>query len=451
MDYPTFMLLQNVFERSPGDVDRAPIPAATGWAEVIQAELGWARSKFGGVHPIVSALEKIQGQFTTLMSNNGVHVAVTTLRPISKESVTAFLNALGPQLAISDPPNALPLVMAAWAQLAVELRYVLAMNIPSGSSVAIPVGEVRPKNSISWSEQSLHMAFEAEVSSYISWQTALEASIVPTQSEAKDLIRHYQQRFSELDADAQARNANLSSIVIDLQGKDKELREAIEKSKADVDMAAENFQEQYTAADQALAIAEQKAVNVTVLVENTKANYDAFTQAIEERFRIGATRKLWNSRAIRNGIAFAISAGLLTIFLLVIPVCALLHLDSVIVGLRHIGDVTIQGLPDNMSPAQLTVVTISRLVVITVPLALYFWVIRLIVRFNMRSLALMDDAQQRKTMMETYFHLIEQNAAVREDRALILNALFRPGPGQVADNVDPPNFVDLVEKAMAKP
>jgi hypothetical protein len=50
-------------------------------------------------------------------------------------------------------------------------------------------------------------------------------------------------------------------------------------------------------------------------------------------------------------------------------------------------------------------------------------------------------------MLDTFFHLIEKEGAVKEDRALVLNALFRPAPGH-GDNVDPPNFTELVSKAM---
>ena len=54
------------------------------------------------------------------------------------------------------------------------------------------------------------------------------------------------------------------------------------------------------------------------------------------------------------------------------------------------------------------------------------------------------------TMMDTYFYLLEKQGAVKEDRALILNALFRPGPGHGNDSVDPPNFTELIERTVGK-
>lgn len=46
-------------------------------------------------------------------------------------------------------------------------------------------------------------------------------------------------------------------------------------------------------------------------------------------------------------------------------------------------------------------------------------------------------------MMGTYFHLIEEGAATKEDRALTLAALSRPASGHGQDNADPPNFTEL--------
>jgi hypothetical protein len=56
----------------------------------------------------------------------------------------------------------------------------------------------------------------------------------------------------------------------------------------------------------------------------------------------------------------------------------------------------------------------------------------------------MDDARQRVTMLNTYLFLIEQDAAVKQDRGAILEALFRRAPGHGGDTVEPPHFTDLL-------
>lgn len=170
--------------------------------------------------------------------------------------------------------------------------------------------------------------------------------------------------------------------------------------------------------------------------------------ALSEGVATLSVKTLWDQRARNSSLAFWLSASVLLLLLIVIPSIAMYNLDEVLQILRHIGEAATVGLPSDASPTALTVATISRLVVITVPLAMYFWVIKLVVRFNQHSLALMEDARQRHTMLDTYFHLIDKQAASTEDRALVLAALFRPTPGQGSDAVEPPTFIDLVQKGM---
>lgn len=46
--------------------------------------------------------------------------------------------------------------------------------------------------------------------------------------------------------------------------------------------------------------------------------------------------------------------------------------------------------------------------------------------------------------------MIEQSGATVEDRALILQALCRPALGHGGDSVDPPNFTEVIDKAMGR-
>ncbi|TRL38014.1 DUF6161 domain-containing protein [Rhizobium straminoryzae] len=172
--------------------------------------------------------------------------------------------------------------------------------------------------------------------------------------------------------------------------------------------------------------------------------------ALQEGLATISAKTLWDERATAARRAFIGSAMLLGILLLMVPALALWQLDVTLSVLRHISEASMQGLPPNPTDTQLALAAISRLVVVTLPILLYVWVVRLVVRFNSRSLLLLDDARQRHTMMDTYFHLIEKQAAVKEDRALMLAALFRPSPGQGPDNVEPPNFTELMDKAIGK-
>jgi hypothetical protein len=203
--------------------------------------------------------------------------------------------------------------------------------------------------------------------------------------------------------------------------------------------------------------AKEDAASITGSINQVIAGLNAELEAasarlsaLQERLATMSAKKLWDRRAKSNAAAFWISTFVLGALLIGVPIWAMTNLDWTLGLLTRIVETTMRGLPADPAGPLYALSIATRLVVPTLPIILYLWVIRLIVRFNLRSLALMDDATQRDTMMDTYFHLIEKQAAIKEDRALILAALFRPLPGQGTDNVEPPNFTEFVTKAMGQ-
>lgn len=82
---------------------------------------------------------------------------------------------------------------------------------------------------------------------------------------------------------------------------------------------------------------------------------------------------------------------------------------------------------------------------ILVPVIFVGWVLRLIARVLSNSFILADDAAQRQALLQTYYRLVSDKNAEMEprDRLLVLNALFRPIPGQQVDEINPPTFADI--------
>lgn len=201
---------------------------------------------------------------------------------------------------------------------------------------------------------------------------------------------------------------------------------------------------------------EQKALELedrSKTIDDNIRQLRADLDAQVARFGTEAARKLWGEREKQSRIALIASS--IAIFLMIaapigLAICftsEVLHYLAQIVAASALPTTDATGQLPTPSDAQVTIAAIGRLVIVTVPIFLYIWAIRLVVRFNSRSLMLLDDARLRLTMLDTFFHLIEKEGAVKEDRALVLNALFRPAPGH-GDNVDPPNFTELVTKAM---
>jgi len=199
-----------------------------------------------------------------------------------------------------------------------------------------------------------------------------------------------------------------------------------------------------------------------------------FLEAAKARSTYENLKIHWIDRANQAWWALTGSYVLLIILLIGLPTWAMVELDSVLRFARKVTEATTILAPptptasgqsaDNTAaaattnvqvvesnPIAIAVMTVSRLVIITVPLALYFWLIRLVVRFNTRSMLLMDDARQRATIIETYYKMIEEMASTKEDRALILQAICRPPPGHGGDSVEPPNFTEVLERATGRP
>lgn len=282
------------------------------------------------------------------------------------------------------------------------------------------------------------LAIEAEIASYMSWK-ALKDSEDDVNSSINVSLNKFETEKKNIFVDITTKINETEKNLLGLQDSFLETKSLLNEysvSWKEIDSSHKIKKDEI----------ENSYIKISKEISNIEENWDSFKSVITEKVLGAETKKLWQDRDKENWAAFIVSACILAIFLIVLPIVSFYNLDFILATLKHIGDAATEGIPKDATATQLTVATISRLVVITFPLVLYVWIIRLIVRFNSRSLLLHDDARQRQTMMDTYFMLIERQAATPEERGLILNALFRPAPGYGADNVDPPNFTDLIGK-----
>lgn len=94
--------------------------------------------------------------------------------------------------------------------------------------------------------------------------------------------------------------------------------------------------------------------------------------------------------------------------------------------------------------------SLTPLVAISVPVLGYAWLLRHVSRIFIQSRALADDASYRRTMTMTYLGLSKDptSGITHTERAIILNALFRPAPPNTSDDGPPSGLLDLIK---AKP
>lgn len=156
-----------------------------------------------------------------------------------------------------------------------------------------------------------------------------------------------------------------------------------------------------------------------------------------------------------------ISTGILLLILILVPLFTILCHASIIEFIASVSEQfsssltsSKQGLfqqitnsifwSDGSDPSHAPSLTVEllrqlgKLFFLTIPLIIYFWICRLLVRFVLRSLVLMDDANQRSIVLDTYLNLVGEGVAKEEDRQLLLQAIFAPLPGHGEARIDLP-------------
>jgi hypothetical protein len=227
-------------------------------------------------------------------------------------------------------------------------------------------------------------------------------------------------RPTELDDPLAQLRASIGEIGTQLQGLEHSVQSETEK--------VGGLQLRYEALEKHAAA----FVNKTAEMDG---QFVALRHSIEEQ--------LWGNAGWWAGLSFYISAGILLASLTAIPITAFIYRGDILTYMQALEQAMVAGASGNNEIAA-TVSAFGRLILISAPLGFIVWLIKLIVRYNTRSLLLMDDARQRVTMLNTYLFLIEQDAAVKQDRGAILEALFRRAPGHGGDTVEPPHFTDLL-------
>ncbi|MER8867096.1 DUF6161 domain-containing protein [Mesorhizobium sp. M0751] len=224
-----------------------------------------------------------------------------------------------------------------------------------------------------------------------------------------------------------------------------------ETKRRDIDQWITEASFQQQAMSRSLIGSEKKLADMASRLQNFYDNIgephkalDAFKASIREELQLQDARKLWTGSAAKAQEAYSISWLILIVLLIGVPAFAISQYQAIIDFFHQVSVGIFKDIPVGASDTVAVISAISRLFLVTVPIAMYLWLIRIVVRFNTRSLLLMDDARQRNTMLETYLHLVERDKDTKGERPLILEALFRRTPGHGGDTIDPPSLPDVL-------
>lgn len=182
----------------------------------------------------------------------------------------------------------------------------------------------------------------------------------------------------------------------------------------------------------------QQAVAALAGFQNDLLNHE---NAIREEWKLDRARLNWNTRYLEARRGFQIGCVILFAFLAVTMAVAYLFGPAIVASVNHF-DVALFLSGGSVGTA--IAHQFSRLVIFSVPILVYLWMLKAVMRYFMRSMLLMDDARQRETMLDTYFLLTEKGRADERDRPLILWALFRQTPGHGPDGIEPPDFTEVI-------
>ncbi len=234
---------------------------------------------------------------------------------------------------------------------------------------------------------------------------------------------NFRSRLVEFDALAERRNTEVFSLRNSME--DLDLR--LNKMSGKIEDAAAQFK------------------NVNDRIASTEA-------AFFERIGTKETKGLWQHEAAKAAWSFYLSGGILLAVLLSIPLLIIYYQSELLILLQSIEQGAVRLAGDDR-PVTAAALVIGRLLLLTIPVGSIIWAVKLIVRFNVRSMLLMDDANQRVTMLNTYLFLVQQQAASPQDRGALLEAMFRRAPGHGPETIEPPSMVEILNygKEVGKP
>ncbi|MGO8091017.1 hypothetical protein AB9E29_28195 [Rhizobium leguminosarum] len=410
MDQATYQFLQSPFKG--GEKRKLVTPEArelawrfqlNQWLFIVNQEIQLAREHIGDTNRIVDVLIDIRSRVEAASnaSEPMIAEAVNNIRELA-DDLEAFDEALAVGASAQGGTGAFHFFCQLAGQLLAELRFVLPFHLHPYDR-QIDYGEP---------------AIAAEFQSYVRWQEHAIDSIVEGETSAKrsaDLQR-IGRRMILVQQDAGKASSDLATV-----------REEVSR-----------LQTEQQVLRQEVLLTEHSFATVKDRIE--MAEFE-----MREQLGLRETRRLWGRRAVRAGIGYYTSLFLLLAVLTGAPVAAYLYREEVLSLLSEIerNVINVQSVPKEGVAA--TLIAFGRLLLIGVPIGFVVWAIKLIVRYNNRSLLLMDDASQRITMLNTYLFLIKQGAATLQDRGALLEAMFRRAPGHGPETIDPPSMTDIMK------
>lgn len=179
--------------------------------------------------------------------------------------------------------------------------------------------------------------------------------------------------------------------------------------------------------------------------ENSQKRVSDLEASIRAELELNTMRVLWKERAEEAQHALWISLGFVAAMAIAAFAFVFCFGHAVI---DFISPFNLNTILLNSSAAGAISQQLGRVVIVSIPAVVYFWVMKIAVRFIIRSLLLMDDARQRQTIMDSYFLLTKEGKSDERALPMMLWALFRQVPGHGPDGIEPPDFTEAINAGL---
>jgi Family of unknown function (DUF6161) len=170
-------------------------------------------------------------------------------------------------------------------------------------------------------------------------------------------------------------------------------------------------------------------------IEQKKLVFDQLEDVYRRKLVMEEPAKLWKDISARRTRAWMIWLVIFSAMIIGPLVLAILYWEIFIDDISKVTAGNTGG------------ISLSGLAAVTVPALYYAWLLKSISRIVIQNLNFADDAAHRRALAITYLALAENPklSVSEQDRALILNALFRPTPSQSLDEGPPSGLIDLIK------
>ncbi|WP_288457823.1 DUF6161 domain-containing protein [uncultured Sphingomonas sp.] len=264
---------------------------------------------------------------------------------------------------------------------------------------------------------------------------SLPQSIKDTHRRLADINNRFEgtvARWSTVDGEIRS---SLADLIQHRDGFVTDIGSSIEQAKFQVREATEKFER-----DQSESLA---AVQENISSMDKKLN--DWMNSKKDEYRLAHPTTLWNDRAEEQSRSARTSLGLaifMAIFglILAVVISKLLFNSSHDLFAKYViknsgGAASRGALIDPIFHYALLAAGAGTLVYLT----LFLWLQRLIIRSYVTAQHLAIDAQARSAMAQTYIGLVREGTVKRAERAIVLDALFRPvTSGMVQEDGPPP-------------